>query len=80
MYVLKGTKKKPERAQQENQNPPPSPMLSSSFFIKISPCRKELVIMILCCHSYGNVVAWGHNMCVQQCSQNCEFAASSGEN
>jgi hypothetical protein len=63
--------------------PPPSLILSNSFFIEIiaiDPCRIEFAMMIPCPCGFGNVVAWGLNLCVPLQSQNCEFAAPGGEN
>ncbi len=37
-------------------------------------------MMILRPYGFGNVVAWGLNLCMPQGSQNCEFAAPGGEN
>ncbi len=53
---------------------------SSSLFIKIDPCRIEFAMIILHPHGFGDVVARGHNLCMQLWSQNCELAASGGEN
>jgi hypothetical protein len=76
LYIVKGLK----GTKKENLNTPTLPILSNSFFIKIDPCRIEFAMMIPCPHGFGNVVAWGHNLCLPLQSQNWEFDASSGEN
>jgi hypothetical protein len=86
-YLLKGTNENPKRNQRgtkeelkKDKKNPPSPILSNSLFIEIDPYGIEFAMMILCHHNFGDVVAQRHNLCVQLRSQNCEFAASSGEN
>jgi hypothetical protein len=37
-------------------------------------------MIILHPRNFGKVVAWGHNLPLPLRSQNCEFAASGGEN
>jgi hypothetical protein len=76
----RGTEEELKRNQRENQNSPPLPFLSNSLFIKIDPCGIEFAMIILHPHGFGNVVARGRNLCMQLRSQNCEFAASGGEN
>jgi hypothetical protein len=70
LYTLKGTK--------EITKTPLSP--SNNFFIKIDPVGIEFAMMIPRPHDFDNVVAGGHNLCMQLRSQNCEFAASGSKN
>jgi hypothetical protein len=80
LYVLKGLKGRTTENWRENRHPPPSLILSNSFLIKIDPCGIKFAMMMPRPHGFGNVVAQGHNLCMWLQSQNCEFAASGGEN
>jgi hypothetical protein len=49
----------------EDQNSPPLLIFSSSFFIKIDFCGIKFAMIIQHPHGVGNIIAWGHNLCVQ---------------
>jgi hypothetical protein len=78
--IQRGTNEETKWNRRENRNPPPSPILSNSLFIKIDPCGIEFAMMLLRPHDYSDIVTRGHNLCVPLQSKNCEFAASGGEN
>jgi hypothetical protein len=66
LYVLKGTKEESKTALPKGtyDKREPLPLLSNSLFIKIDPCGIEFAMMIPCHHGFGNVVAWGLNLCM----------------
>ena len=43
---------------------------------QIDPCRIEFTMITPRSYGFGDVVAWGHNLCVSLQSQNCEFVGS----
>ncbi len=64
-WRMDGTDERTETYDTQNlpetyRDPPPSPILSNSFFIKIDPpCGIKFAMMIMCPHGFGGVVTGG---------------------
>jgi hypothetical protein len=76
--------KEPKRELKREPKPPSLAdfvqQLLHQNYCKIDLCGIKFAMMIPCPYGFGNVVAWGLNLCVPLRSQNCEFAAPGGEN